>query len=228
MPVSARPAQDPPRARRLHDDHDGDRPLAGRAARRGRGHRGQRRLPDHRRDFTRKQAYEAAKAGINEYAFHLHKDTAYWTKCTERRQRRTAVNQLGSTANRRAVPGSDRRRLRDRTDPGRPDTPAATAPTSNRDREHARALGPMKGTFRDPLDRLRRQGAGLDHRDLQAGQLPRLRLLHPAGDLRPGHLRRRRNDQRRPNEQCSKTIAEGRYERSYDPELGGLNKIRAT
>src|SRR6185312_3177068 len=34
------------------------------------------------RDFTRKQAYEAAKAGIDEYAFRLHKNTGYWASCT--------------------------------------------------------------------------------------------------------------------------------------------------
>ena len=30
------------------------------------------------RDFSRKQAYEAAKAGIDEYAYHLHANTGYW------------------------------------------------------------------------------------------------------------------------------------------------------
>jgi len=60
------------------------------------------------RDIARKQAYEAAIAGINEYAFHLHADSAYWTKCTAAvpSTERSALNQMGSTANRRPVPGT--------------------------------------------------------------------------------------------------------------------------
>jgi type II secretory pathway pseudopilin PulG len=56
------------------------------------------------RDFSRKQAYEAAKAGIDEYAFRLHKNTAYWASCTQVEEP-NAVNQKGSTAKRRSVPG---------------------------------------------------------------------------------------------------------------------------
>ncbi len=36
-----------------------------------------------RGDLDRRQAYEAAKAGVNEYAFQLKTNNAYWTKCTE-------------------------------------------------------------------------------------------------------------------------------------------------
>ncbi|HEY1853734.1 MAG TPA: hypothetical protein VGG40_04040 [Solirubrobacterales bacterium] len=56
------------------------------------------------RDLMRKQAYEAAKAGIDEYAFRLHAYTGYWSKCTQV-EGTTAVNQEGSTTNRRSVPG---------------------------------------------------------------------------------------------------------------------------
>lgn len=56
------------------------------------------------RDLQRKRAYEAAKAGINEYSFHLHADNGYWAKCTKVEQP-SAVNQQGSTTNRRPVPG---------------------------------------------------------------------------------------------------------------------------
>jgi type II secretory pathway pseudopilin PulG len=56
------------------------------------------------RDLSRKQAFEAATAGINEYAYHLHSDSGYWTKCTEATGP-SALNQKGSTANRRPVPG---------------------------------------------------------------------------------------------------------------------------
>jgi type II secretory pathway pseudopilin PulG len=59
------------------------------------------------RDIARKQAYEAALAGINEYAFHLHANPSYWTECTGAvpKGQESALNQVGSTANRRSVPG---------------------------------------------------------------------------------------------------------------------------
>jgi hypothetical protein len=58
-------------------------------------------------DLSRKQAYEAALAGINEYAFHLHQEPNYWEKCTGAvpTGQPTALNQKGSTKNRRPVPG---------------------------------------------------------------------------------------------------------------------------
>ena len=57
-------------------------------------------------DLSQKRAYEAAKAGIDEYAYHLHTDNGYWTKCTDGQPTPNAVNQQGSTANRRPVPGT--------------------------------------------------------------------------------------------------------------------------
>lgn len=58
-------------------------------------------------DIARKQAYEAALAGINEYSYHLHANPSYWTECTEAvpAGEASALNQVGSTANRRPVPG---------------------------------------------------------------------------------------------------------------------------
>jgi type II secretory pathway pseudopilin PulG len=56
------------------------------------------------RDLSRKQAYEAAKAGIDEYAFRLHTESAYWARC-DNVGSPSAVNQMGSTANWRSVPG---------------------------------------------------------------------------------------------------------------------------
>ena len=55
-------------------------------------------------DLDHKRAYAAAQAGIADYAFHLDRDTTYWTKCVPNPP--GAVNQMGSTANRRAVAGS--------------------------------------------------------------------------------------------------------------------------
>lgn len=55
-------------------------------------------------DLARKQAFEAAKAGIDDYAFHLNANNTYWTHCAEVPSP-SAVNQMGSTTNRRSVPG---------------------------------------------------------------------------------------------------------------------------
>jgi type II secretory pathway pseudopilin PulG len=58
-----------------------------------------------RNDLSHKQAYEAAKAGIDDYAFHLRGNGNYWALCTEVAAP-SAVNQQGSTVNRRPVPGN--------------------------------------------------------------------------------------------------------------------------
>jgi type II secretory pathway pseudopilin PulG len=64
------------------------------------------------RSANRQQAYEAALAGIHEYAFHLHADQEYWAKCTRASTEEAAggtpiaLNEMGSTINRRPVPGA--------------------------------------------------------------------------------------------------------------------------
>src|SRR3954471_20125148 len=57
-----------------------------------------------KRDLDDKRAYAAAQAGIADYAFHLNSDNAYWSKCTTV-PAPNAVNQQGSTTNRRNDPG---------------------------------------------------------------------------------------------------------------------------
>jgi len=56
-------------------------------------------------DLNQKRAYEAAKAGINDYAYNLHRDNGYWSRCTNV-PTPSAVNQKGSTEKRRNVPGN--------------------------------------------------------------------------------------------------------------------------
>jgi hypothetical protein len=63
-------------------------------------------LGSNRHDLDQKRAYEAAKAGVNDYVFHLHNETDYWSKCTNVQPATNAVNQVGSTAKRRLVPGN--------------------------------------------------------------------------------------------------------------------------
>jgi hypothetical protein len=62
------------------------------------------------RDLDTKRAYAAAQAGVIDYAFHLNSDANYWARCTGTQANPlptpNAVNQVGSTAHRRTVPGS--------------------------------------------------------------------------------------------------------------------------
>lgn len=55
-------------------------------------------------DVDHRRAHAAAEAGIADYSFHLNNDNSYWARCTEVPEP-NAVNQVGSTAKRRAVPG---------------------------------------------------------------------------------------------------------------------------
>jgi hypothetical protein len=57
-----------------------------------------------RNDLDHKQAYEAARAGISDYAYHLSNDINYWARCTTVPEPH-AVNQQGVTTKRRPVPG---------------------------------------------------------------------------------------------------------------------------
>jgi len=61
------------------------------------------------RDLDYKRAHAAAEAGLADYSFHLNNDNSYWARCTEvpsPESNPSAVNQVGSTANRRNVPES--------------------------------------------------------------------------------------------------------------------------
>lgn len=57
------------------------------------------------RDLDYKRAHAAAQAGIADYSFHLNNDNSYWARCTTVPEP-NAVNQKGSTAKRRKVPGT--------------------------------------------------------------------------------------------------------------------------
>jgi type II secretory pathway pseudopilin PulG len=97
-----------------------------------------------RRDLDQKQAYEAARAGIEDYAFHLSHDTGYWAKCTEV-PTPNAINQIGSTAKRRNVPGSTTASYAIELIPAEGQKvcePANATPSM------IEGTGPAKGTFR--------------------------------------------------------------------------------
>ena len=58
-------------------------------------------------DLNHRRAYEAAKAGVNDYLFHLHRETDYWSHCTNVNPVNNAVNlQNASPLKRRPVPGN--------------------------------------------------------------------------------------------------------------------------
>jgi len=57
-----------------------------------------------RRDLDQKKAFEAAKAGIDDYAYHLASNSGYWAECASV-PTPNAVNQQNSTTKRRPVPG---------------------------------------------------------------------------------------------------------------------------
>jgi hypothetical protein len=64
-------------------------------------------IPIYSHDLSSKRAYEAARSGIEDYAFRLYNDPNYWTKCASA-PGNPSLNQKGSTANRRKVPGDTR------------------------------------------------------------------------------------------------------------------------
>jgi hypothetical protein len=95
-------------------------------------------------DLDHKQAYEAAQAGIANYAFHLNTDTGYWAKCTSV-PTPNAVNQLGSTANRRSVAGSTDETYAIELIPA---TGQSSCSTTNPTTSMLEPNGPMAGSFR--------------------------------------------------------------------------------
>jgi type II secretory pathway pseudopilin PulG len=100
------------------------------------------------RDIARKQAYEAALAGINEYSYHLHVKSDYWTECTKAvpSGEVSALNQQGSTANRRPLPGGSGASYALELIPAngfKECVPGIEAATSSM----LEALEPMRGTF---------------------------------------------------------------------------------
>jgi hypothetical protein len=104
-------------------------------------------------DLVRKQAYEAARAGIEDYTFHLNEDTGYWAKCTNVTPpgvtESSAVNQVGAvakgTAKTRPVPGNTGSRYAIELIPaeGQKECEPANATTSM-----IESTSSMQGTFR--------------------------------------------------------------------------------
>jgi Tfp pilus assembly protein PilX len=96
-------------------------------------------------DLQQKRAYAAAQAGIADYTYHLNNDNGYWARCTAV-PAPNALNQQGSTTNRRTVPGS--------TDGSAyaieliPATGQSACNSSNPTATMLESTGPNIGTFR--------------------------------------------------------------------------------
>lgn len=99
-----------------------------------------------RYDLDQKQAYEAAKAGIDDYAYHLHAENSYWTHCTEV-AKPSAVNEQGSTASKRKVPGGTAEYAIELI-PSATQAKYTQCNTSNPTLSMLESSGTLKGTFR--------------------------------------------------------------------------------
>jgi len=105
-------------------------------------------LSSNRSDLDQKRAYEAAKAGVNDYVFHLHNETDYWTKCTNVKPASNAVNQVGSTVKRRPVPGNTGGTYAIELLPAAGQTTYKQCDTTNPGASMLEPSGMLKGTFR--------------------------------------------------------------------------------
>ncbi len=157
-------------------------------------------------DLDHKRAYEAAQAGLADYAFHLNNDNAYWAKCTNV-PTPNAVNNVGSTAKRRNVPGNTGASYALELIPATGKSVCSTSDPVGSMIEQS--SGVSNGTFR-----IRSTGYSGEHqaehrRLLQARQLPRLRLLHAVRDIGPSHLRQLLERSRRRTHSASGSTATG-------------------
>ncbi len=100
-----------------------------------------------RNDLDHRRAFEAARAGVNDYVYHLHKDTDYWTHCANVSEP-SAVNQVGSTAKRRAVPGNTGGKYAIELLPAAGQTQYTECSTTSPGSSMLEPSGLLKGTFR--------------------------------------------------------------------------------
>jgi hypothetical protein len=102
------------------------------------------------------QAYEAALAGIHEYAYHLHVNSDYWAECMTavKAGEPDGLNEAGSTVNRRPVPGGGGATYALEIIPATghskcvPYTPGAPSTLAASSASMLESLGSDRGTFR--------------------------------------------------------------------------------
>ncbi len=99
-------------------------------------------------DYNQKRAYEAAKAGINEYAYNLHIDNGYWAKCADKAAKPHALNPPGKTENKRPVPGGGGATYAIEVLPASGQKECDSSNLATATITMLESLGEMKGTFR--------------------------------------------------------------------------------
>jgi uncharacterized membrane protein len=104
-------------------------------------------LPLTARDIGSKKAYEAAKAGIEDYAAHLYSDSLYWTRCAEVPSP-NAVNLQGSVAKKRSVPGDPNTTYAIELLPATSQSTYSQCSTANPGGSMLQTSGPAAGSFR--------------------------------------------------------------------------------
>lgn len=174
------------------------------------------------RDAQQKQAYEAAKAGIDDYAYRLHANTAYWTNCATISG--DAVNPQGSTTKKLKVPGSVNAEYAIELLPSTSQTTYTQCNTTNPTLSMLQSTDPLKGTFR-----VRSTGySGSAKKSIVA-------TFKPASFLDYVYFTQRETsdpatygsttDVEAAEKQCSKTIAEGRYKTKVNTSVGYCDVI---
>ena len=181
-----------------------------------------------RHDLDHKQAYEAAKAGIDDYAFHLHTDNSYWTKCTERADPERGQPAGLDRPTGAPVPGDTGATYAIELLPATGRRPTTQCNTANPRRSMLETSGPLHGHLPDPLHRLRRQTQVSIVATFKPAELPRLRLLHPARDARPGHLRlrSRRRHSKAPTNSANTTWRAGTQQHRRSPASAARTTAR--
>ena len=170
-------------------------------------------------DLNQKQAYEAAKAGIDDYAFHLHNENGYWAKCTNV-PTPSAVNQKGATPLKtRPVPGNTGATYAIELLPATGHSTCDSTNVSTATASMLESMGPMKGTFRI-------QSTGFSG----SAKVSIVATFKPASFLDYVYFTQLETSDpvtygneatiKGAYEQCSKTIQEGRYNAEI-PNSGG-------
>jgi type II secretory pathway pseudopilin PulG len=178
-------------------------------------------IHSNRNDLDHRRAFEAAKAGINDYVYHLHKESSYWSRCTNVEEP-SAVNQVGSTAKRRSVPGNTGGSYAIELLPSTTQATYTECSTANPGPSMLESSGLLKGTFR-----IRSTGFS------EKSKVSIVATFKPATFLDYVYFTQRETSDpvtygfANPSaalegaySQCSKTIAEGRYT-SAMPNTGG-------
>ena len=178
------------------------------------------------RDLQQKQAYEAAKAGIDNYAYHLHANNSYWTSCanvTTPAEPKTAVNLQGSTTNRLPVPGSTGAEFAIELLPATEQTNYTQCDTAHPTESMLQAGNTLKGTFRI-------RSTGFD----RGAEAKLVATFKPASFLDYVYFTQYETSdpvtygkelEAAATTQCEKTIAEKRYEKEIASGKGKCDVI---